>query len=62
MLFRSHRNEDNPISIEVTSAIVKMVIEKGDDESTYTFETSMRDLEDIIAKLVEIKEKIEMIQ
>ena len=39
-----------------------MVIEKGDDESTYTFETSMRDLEDIIAKLVEIKEKIEMIQ
>ena len=58
----SHRNEDNPISIEVTSAIVKMVIEKGDDESTYTFETSMRDLEDIIAKLVEIKEKIEMIQ
>lgn len=58
----SHRSEDNPINIEATSAIVKMVIEKGDDESTYTFETSIRDLEDIIAKLVEIKEKIEMIR
>lgn len=58
----SHRSEDNPTNIEVTSAIIKMVIERGDDESTYTFETSRRDLEDIIAKLIEIKEKIEMIQ
>lgn len=58
----SHRNEDNPTDIEATSAVVKMVIEKGDEESTYTFETSRRDLEDIIDKLVELKEKLEMIQ
>lgn len=58
----SHRNEDNPTDIEATSAVVKMVIEKGDEESTYTFETSRRDLEDIIDKLVELKKKLEMIQ
>ena len=58
----SHRSEDNPSNIGATSAIVKMVIEKGDDESTCTFEISTRDLEDMIAKLVEIKEKIEMIR
>ena len=38
-----------------------MVIEKEDDETTYVFETSKRDLEDIIDKLVELKEKIDVI-
>ena len=45
-----------------TSAIVKMIIEKEDDETTYAFETSRRDLENIIDKLVELKEKIDIIQ
>lgn len=58
----SHRSEDNPTDIEATSAILKMVIEKEDDETTYAFETSKRDLEDIIDKLVELKEKIDTIQ
>ena len=40
----SHRNEDNPTNIEVTSAIVRMVIEKNNDETVYTFETSRREL------------------
>ena len=57
----SHRSEDNPTDIEATSAIIKMVIEKEDDETTYVFETSKRDLEDIIDKLVELKEKIDVI-
>ncbi len=58
----SHRNEDNPTDIEATSAIVKIVIEQEDDETSYTFETSRRDLEDIIDKLVELKEKLDIIQ
>ncbi|MCI8591305.1 MAG: hypothetical protein HFI88_02930 [Lachnospiraceae bacterium] len=58
----SHRSEDNPIDVEATSAILKMVIEKENDETTYAFETSKRDLEDIIDKLVELKEKMDMIQ
>lgn len=58
----SHRSEENPTDIEATSAIVKMVIEKEDDETIYAFETSKRDLEDIINKLVELKEKIDTIQ
>ncbi len=58
----SHRSEDNPIDIMATSAIVKMIIEKEDDETTYAFETSRRDLENIIDKLVELKEKIDIIQ
>lgn len=58
----SHRNADKPKDIEATSAIVKMVIEKEGDETSYAFETSRRDLEDIIKNLVELKEKIDMVQ
>ena len=57
----SHRNEENPVNIEATSAIVKVVVEKDDNETSYTFETSKRDLEDIIEKLIELKEKIDII-
>lgn len=58
----SHRNEDTPDKIEATSAILKLVIEKKDDEKSYSFEASSRDLEDIIEKLTTLKEKIDMIQ
>lgn len=58
----SHRSEDNPTDIEATSAIVKMVTEKEDDEDSYVFEISKRDLENIIDKLIELKEKLDIIQ
>lgn len=39
-----------------------MIIEKEDDVTSHTFEISRRDLEDIIDKMVELKEKIDIIQ
>ncbi len=58
----SHRNEDKPTVIEATSAILKMVIEKeGSETSYYTFEASRRDLKDMIDKLVELKDKMDML-
>ena len=58
----SHRNENEPTHIEATSAILKMTIESVNEEKAYSFEVSMRDLEDIINKLTELKGKIDMIQ
>ncbi len=58
----SHRNEEDPTKIEATSAIVKMIIENEDEETLDTFEVSRRDLDDIIDKLTELKDKIEIIQ
>lgn len=55
----SYRNEENPKEIEVNSAIIKIVTEKDDDDISYAFEISRRDLGDIIDKLVELKEKID---
>ncbi len=57
----SHRNKENPANIEATSAIIKMMIEKEDNETVYAFETSRRDLEDMINKLIELKEKVDTI-
>lgn len=57
----SHRNEDNPKDVEVTSAIIKMVIERDSDDISYSFEASRRDIEDMIAKLLELKEKMDLI-
>lgn len=57
----SHRDEENPVNVSATSAILRMVIEKDEDEIRYAFEISRRDLEEIIDKLIELKEKISII-
>lgn len=57
----SHRSKENPINIEASSAILNMVVDEKNNEATYIFEVSRRDLEDIINKLIELKEKIDTI-
>lgn len=57
----SYRNEENPKKIEVNSAIIKMTTEKDDEDVSFTFEISRRDLEDMIENLIELKEKIDSI-
>ena len=56
----AHRSEENPINIEANSVILKIVTEKNDAENSHAFEISRRDLEDMINKLVELKEKIDI--
>lgn len=55
----SYRNEENPKEIEANSAIIKVVMEKDDDDTSYTFEISRRDLGNIIDNLIELKEKLD---
>lgn len=57
----SYRNEENPKEIEANSAIIKMIMENDDDDKSYTFEVSRRDLGDIIEQLIELKEKMDSI-
>ncbi len=57
----SHRNLENPTEIEATSAIIKIVTEEDDEENTYKFEVSRRDLEDMINQLDELKKKIDKV-
>lgn len=57
----AHRSEENPINIEANSAILKIVTEKNDIETSHTFEISRRDLDDMFNKLVELKEKIDVL-
>lgn len=57
----AHRSEENPINIEANSAILKIVTEKNDIETSHTFEISRRDLDDMLNKLVELKEKIDVL-
>ncbi|MGN0293718.1 MAG: hypothetical protein ACI4D3_06925 [Lachnospiraceae bacterium] len=57
----SHRNEEKPEDIVATSAILKMTIEDEDDETSYVFEVSRRDIDNIIKNLMELKEKIDII-
>lgn len=57
----SHRNAENPVNIEVNSIIIKVMTEKDDDENAYSFELSRRDLEDIIDRLIEIREKMNIL-
>ncbi len=57
----SYRNEENPKEIEANSAIIKMIMENEDNDESYTFEVSRRDLEDIIEQLIELKEKMDSI-
>ena len=57
----SYRNDENPQKIEVNSAIIKMLFEKDDEDSSCTFEVSKRDLEVIIDKLTELKDKMDII-
>lgn len=57
----SYRNEENPKEIEVNLAIIKIVAEKDDDDISYSFEISRRDLGDVIDKLIELEEKMDTI-
>lgn len=56
-----YRNNENPKEIEANSAIIKVMLEKDDDETSCTFEVSRRDLDEIIDNLVELKEKMNRI-
>ncbi len=56
-----YRSEENPKEIEVNSAIIKITTEKDDEDVSFTFEISGRDLGDMIDYLVELKEKIDSI-
>lgn len=55
----SYRNDENPREIEASSAIVKVIAEKDDDDISYAFEISQRDLDEILDNLIELKEKME---
>lgn len=57
----AHRSEENPINIEADSAILRVAMEKNDEETSHTFEISRRDLNDIIDKLMELKEKMDIL-
>lgn len=57
----AHRSEENPINIEANSAIVRIVTEKNDMEDSHAFEISRRDLNAMINKLMELKEKIDIL-
>ncbi|MCI8293756.1 MAG: hypothetical protein HFH53_09540 [Hespellia sp.] len=57
----SYRNEEDPGKIDANSAIIKMVMEKNDEDVSCTFEVSGRDLENIINDLIELKEKMDSI-
>lgn len=57
----SYRNDENPKEIEANSTIIKMLMEKDDEELSYTFEISRRDLGNIIDDLIKLKEKLDSI-
>ncbi len=57
----SYRNDEDPREIEVNSAVVKMMLEKDDNDTSFTFEISRRDLDEIIGKLTELREKMDSI-
>ena len=57
----AHRSEEKPINIEANSAILKIVTEKNDMEDSHAFEISRRDLDAMINKLMELKEKIDVL-
>ena len=58
----SYRSKENPADIKATAAIMKIVTEKEDDETSCVFEISKRDLEDMIDRLIELKEKMDVIR
>lgn len=57
----SYRNEENPKEIDVNSSIVKIMTEMDDEDISYTFEISRRDLGNLIDNLIELKEKMDSI-
>lgn len=57
----SYRNDKNPKEIEANSAIIKLMLEKDDDDISEAFEISRRDLGEIIDGLIELKEKMDSI-
>ena len=50
--------DENPKEIAVNSAIIKMMLEKDDEDKSFSFEISQRDLNEIIDKLTELNEKM----
>lgn len=57
----SYRKEENPKEIEADSAIIRMLIEKEDEDTSCVFEISRRDLGEMIDYLTELKEKLDSI-
>lgn len=57
----SYRNDKNPKEIEANSAIIKLMLEKDDDDISEAFEISRRDLDEIIDNLIELKDKMDSI-
>lgn len=57
----SYRNDENPQEIEANSTIIKILTEKDDEDISYTFEISRRDLGNVIDELIKIKEKLDYI-
>ena len=57
----SHRNEENPQETDATSAIIKIVTEKDDEDTSFTFEISRRDLGDIIENFLKLKANLDSI-
>lgn len=57
----SYRNEENPKEIEANSAIIKIIMEKDDENMSFAFEISRRDLGNLIDNLIKLKEKIDSI-
>lgn len=57
----SYRNDENPQKIDANSAIIKLMLEKDEDDISDAFEISRRDLDEIIDNLIELKEKMDSI-
>jgi hypothetical protein len=58
----SYRSEENPKEIAANSAILKMIVEKDDEDISYIFEMSRRDLGDLAEKLAGWKETMDSIE
>ena len=57
----SYRNEEDPKKTDANSAIIKLVTEKDDEDVSWAFEISRRDLGELINNLAELKEKIDAV-
>lgn len=58
----SYRNEENPKEIETSSSIIRITTEKDDEDVSYSFEISKRDLSAVIEHLIDLKEKMDSIE
>lgn len=57
----SYRNDKNPKETDADSALIKIITEKDDKDSSVSFEISRRDLGEVITYLEEIKAKMDRI-